>query len=124
MQNFMTELDLMGVSTLRVTSTVRPSATSRTHLISGEWDWRQVRDYVLTEMEERFGPQTTDSHKLIGIFKGFSARWGEQAGPISRYVFESCGGMWQGKRVTVTSWCKGADPYFATPIAERLARMA
>lgn len=120
MQNFLTELDELGVARLTVHQSVRPSQ-SRTHLVGGSWDWRKVRDYVVCEIERRQGPQSYDHNKLIGIFKGFVARWGEEdAKSISEYVFEMADGVWQGRPVAVTSWCSGADPYFATPIAQRL----
>jgi len=105
---------------MTVTQAVRPSS-SRTHLLDGAWDWRRVRDYVVSEIESRQGPQRFDHNKLIGIFKGFVGRWGaERAEAICRYAFESADGLWQGKPVSVTSWCANADPYFATPIAQRL----
>jgi len=110
-------------STLVTTVSVRsvPSA-SRLHLLTEaeRWEWQHLRDFVVAEIQARRGAQTYDPTKLVGIFKSFAKRWGSDAGPISRYIFDVCDGFWLGKAVTVNSWCKATDPYFAKPIAERL----
>ncbi len=129
MQNFDTELDLAGVTRLvEVRETTRTTPTiphaSRTHLMAdGEWTWMQLRDYVTTEIERRFGTRSKMQHyHAMGTFKGFIKRWGpEHAERISRYVFESCDGIWIGKPVTAAQWCANSDPFFAKPIAERLS---
>lgn len=127
MQNFPSVLDERGVTRLVLHTAVRSvAASTKTHLLAdGErWTWQQLRDYTVAEIESRQGVQAYESPKLIGIFKGFSGRWGDQASAITRYAFEVCDGIWVGRPVTVTNWCKGADPFFATPIAERLAALA
>ncbi len=86
-----------------------------------QWGWQEVRDYVVREIERRFGVCHRDPLKESGIFKGFVKRWGEQAGPIARLVFESANGWWGGQPVSVTRFCKGSDPFFGDQIAKRLA---
>lgn len=86
-----------------------------------EWQWDDLRDYVIYELEKRFGcfarrPATQE----FGIFDSFRRRWGNKAPAIARHAFEVCGGMWHNRQVTVESFCKGSDPYFAQPIADRL----
>jgi hypothetical protein len=131
MQNFDTELDTLGVTRVvkvsEVSETVRQMRPndSRTHLLTKAecWTWMELRDYVTTEIEARFGTQTQMGfYQAMGAFKGFIERWGgEQSAAISRYVFEVCDGMWLGKPVAPSRWCKNNDPFFAIPIAERLA---
>mgnify|MGYP000933641983 CR=1 FL=1 len=124
MRNFPSVLDQAGVPRMVVTASVRGSV-SKEHLLRSEehWGWREVRDYVMDQIQTRQGAQTTDPNKLIGIFKGFVSRWGDQAPAICRYVFETCDGIWMGRPVTVTSWCKKADPFFSEAITDRLARL-
>lgn len=127
MQNFPSVLDEQGVSRLVLRTAVRPvSSSTKTHLLADgtAWSWQQIRDYVISEIEMRQGAQAYESQKLIGIFKGFVSRWGDQASTITRYAFEVCDGVWVGRPVTVTSWCKKADPFFAEPIAERLSLLS
>jgi hypothetical protein len=84
------------------------------------WTWQDLRDYVVREIESRFGTFPRDLIKESGIFKSFLGRWGPQAGPIAKAAFEVHGGMWRGAPISVTRFTKGSDPYFATQIADRL----
>lgn len=128
MLNFETELDREGVTRMVVVKdhvAVRPEG--RTHLASDidSWTWRELRDYVNEALVERFGLiEHTDpqwSVKEMGIFKGFIRRWGpERAARIAHYAIEVCDARWQGRPIKALSFCKGSDPFFATPIAERL----
>lgn len=89
-----------------------------------EWDWRQLRDYVMRSIAERHGPQPAgDEIKNQSIFKSFAQRWGNQAGPIARFAFEDQDGFWRDAPVTVSRFTKGNDAYFAGPISERLAHV-
>lgn len=126
MRNFPSMLDAEQGQRLVLTTSVRSESASKQHLLrrDEQWSWQEVRDYVLEQIQLRQGAQPLDGHKLIGIFKGFVGRWGDQAAPICRYVFETCDGIWMGRPVTVTSWCRNADPYFAQAISERLAACA
>jgi len=130
-KNIQTELDVQGVSRLVVgvteTVTVVPSRppTSKSMAYVGkpdsEWSWRDLRDYVVHEVERRFGSCRRKDPKVeFGIFDSFMKRWGTKAPAIARHVFEIKGGMWKGEAVHIENFCKNADPYFAQPIAQRL----
>lgn len=95
---------------------------SRTHLLKEptEWGWMEVRDYVVTSYESRFGAFPRDQRKEYGIFKRFAATYGEAAGPIAVYAFETCDGWWMGATVTVNRFCIGSDRYFGDVILNRL----
>jgi hypothetical protein len=101
--------------------TVAPSVGS-THLIASaeSWGWEQLRDYVVSKIEDRFGSFPRETQKEYGIFTAFVARWGAQASAIARYAFETCDGVWRGAPISVNRFCKRSDPYFAIPIAEMM----
>ena len=132
LRNFDTELDQRGVSRIvtstdlvvdeTVTVTPRRSEVGSAFLgkPEGEWSWGDLRDYVVGEIQERFGPFFRESFKEAGIFKSFLSRHGEQAPAIARFVFEVNDGYWQGQPITVNRFCKKADPFFADQIKDRL----
>jgi hypothetical protein len=99
-------------------------ATAATDLLSSptDWDWQQLRDYVMRSVAERHGPQPAmDPVKIRSIFQSFAQRWGNQAGPIARFAFEEQDGFWRSAPVTPFKFVKKWDPHFAGPISERLA---
>ncbi|MGW7100366.1 hypothetical protein [Streptomyces sp. NPDC054838] len=103
--------------------TIQQAPAATTDLLDNprDWSWQQLRDYVLRAVAERHGPQPpADPARETAIFKSFHGRWRQQAGPIARFVFEQQDGYWRSAPVTATRFCKGSDPYFAQPIAERL----
>lgn len=129
LRNFDTELDTAG--TTRIVTRV-PAATEtfttkptekRTHLIADDehWTWENVRDYVLTSIEQRFGAFPRNGHREDATFKSFVERWGDQAPLIAKAAFEVFDGYWRNAPVSVTRFCKNSDPYFASVIAERLS---
>lgn len=130
LRNFDTELDVLGVSrltkTVEVTEqvVVTPHGPSEARTYVGvdprSWTWSQLRDYVVAQIEERFGVFPRDSKKEYGIFNSFKSRWGERAGLIAVWVFEHAEGRWSGKPITVNRFCKASDKYFSAVIAERL----
>ena len=136
MRNFDTELDRQGVSRMVATaptvsttvevvveeevSVIRRPSTSRAYLGKSQWAWDDLRDYVVAEIEARFGAFPRDSRKEAGIFKSFLSRWPDQAAEIARYAFEVCDGRWGGAPISVNRFCKGSDPYFAEKIVARL----
>lgn len=135
LRNFDTILDQQGVSAItrtrnvvpppvreRVTATVEPSA-SRGYVGKDpeQWSWSDLRDYVVAQVEERFGAFPRDSKKEYGIFKRFAEAWGARAGRIARYAFEVEGGYWLGAPISVYRFTKNSDPFFAEPISARLA---
>jgi hypothetical protein len=127
MRNFDTELDTQGVTRLsttvprvKETITARPS-DARSHLTTEDWEWQQLRDYVVGQIEERFGQFPRDAKKEYGIFNSFVTRWGGQASDIAKYAFEVCDGFWRDAPIAMTRFCKNCDPYFADVIAGKLA---
>lgn len=127
MKNFDTELDVRGVTSLVVSQQVTvtphtPRSRSMAHVgkPDGDWQWNDLRDYVVHEIEIRFGSFPRMSTKEYGIFQSFVKRWGPKAPAIARYAFETCSGEWRGQPVKVETFCKDADHRFAQPIADRL----
>lgn len=102
---------------------VKPSE-SRRDMISGEWGWEELRDYVVRKIEERWGTSPRDPLKEAGIFKGFVGRWGDQAKPIAIAACEVHGCLWRSAPLTITRFTKGNDPYFASVIAANLPAAA
>jgi hypothetical protein len=84
------------------------------------WDWEDLRNYVIHEIERRHGAQPRDSRKEFGIFNSFMNRWGSQAVPIARFAFEISDGRWMGAPIKMTRFCKESDKVFGSVIAEKL----
>ena len=128
MIDIQTELDILGVSSV-VVQKEQPRQRlieSQTHILAGnkEWGWQELRDYVVSQIEQRWGLFPRDAIKEASIFRRFIKDWGgQQAEAIARQVFEVYGGSWEGQPVHVNRFCKGSDPFFAVPIVERLARL-
>lgn len=86
-----------------------------------EWTWQDLRDYVITESEKRFGPQVRDPKKETGVFKGFVSRHGiEDAVMVAMAAFEVYEGIWRKAPVTVNRFCRNSDEFFANVILARL----
>ena len=104
------------------TLTVRRPEQRTTYLTkdSMEWDWADLRSYVVTQIERLHGPFPREEFKEMGIFKGFVKRWGNLAGPIAEAAFEVFEGMWKGAPIGVQRFCAGSDKYFAQEIHLRL----
>lgn len=97
---------------LAVAHTLKPEA---------EWEWSDLRDYVMREMENVHGPQVRDSIKEKSIFGSFIKRHGaETSAAIARYAFGFSKGMWANAPISVNRFCKASDPFFADPIKQRL----
>lgn len=93
----------------------------QTHLVSSpSSDWRPLRDYIMARIEDLHGPQVRDGAKESGIVKSFIRRWEDLAEPIARFLLEDRQGYWEGRQVLLISFCRGADPFVARPVAERL----
>jgi hypothetical protein len=129
LRNIDTDLDTAGVTRLVKTTEVVVEESVSVHLKRMEsrafvgkevWAWDDLRDYVVSGIEDRFGAFPRDTRKESGIFKSFLARWGEQAQAIARYAFEVADGRWAGAPISVNRFCKGSDPYFAEVIVARL----
>lgn len=86
-----------------------------------QWDWQDLRNYVVAEATKRFGEQIRDPKKEAGIFKGFIGRHGiADAVLIAQAAFEVYEGTWRQAPITVTRFTQGNDPYFANVILARL----
>lgn len=108
-----------------VTETVRVTPNrSREHLSGrpvSEWNWSDLRDFIIESIEQRHGPQVRDPKKESGIIKSFISRWGiERAHAIAKAAFDVHDGMWRNAPITINRFAKGSDPYFAAIIADRL----
>lgn len=133
MQHFDSVIDVPGANRTRtiqphvtVTETVKVTQKpieSRGFTLrdAAAWDWSDLRDYVVTQIESKFGPQPRDSKKEYGIFNRFIKTYGgEKAAAIARYAFEVEGGWWMSAPIGVNRFTRGCDPYFAEVILGRL----
>lgn len=105
-----------------VTVTALPSE-SRAFLAkpAEQWSWSDLRDYVVTQIEQTHGMFPRNQQKEYGVFSRFHKEYGVQAVAIARYAFEVGGGMWANAPISINRFTKNSDPYFAAPILERLA---
>lgn len=85
-----------------------------------EWTDRDLRLYVVTEIERRFGKWERNFVTEASTFKRFHKDWGVRGVKMAQYLFDTLDGWWQGQPVTVNRFCRGADPYFAVPLADRM----
>jgi hypothetical protein len=111
------------VPTVVDTVVVRARPEDRTTQIGKDaatWTWEDLRNYVVTQIERRFGQFPRNPIKESGIFKGFLNRWGAQAGPIAITAFELYDGFWKGAPIQVTRFCQNSDRFFAEPVAALL----
>jgi hypothetical protein len=94
----------------------------RSDLLTPEWGWRELRDYVDASLRRLGLPaETRESAQVAGIYKGFIARWGAfGAEQIARYVMDVERGVWMGQPVDASRFTKGADTWFGAIIAGRL----
>jgi hypothetical protein len=102
--------------------TVTPIASSA-HLLRTEesWTWSELRDYVITEIERRHGPQVRNAKTEASIFKSFLSRWPDgKAIEIAQAAFQIYDGMWKNAPISVNRFCKASDPFFAAVILTRL----
>lgn len=115
---------LKGIESVpTVTETVRVTSVAQAqYLLKPDSDWTasDLRDYVMSQIEEFHGPQLRNSVKELAIFKSFRQRYGDKAVAIARFAFEQQRGMWQRAPISVNRFCKASDPYFGDVIAERL----
>lgn len=111
-------------SVVTETVTAAPLSRARGYLTrpDSSWGWDDLRDYVVGQVEQRFGAFPRDLRKESSIFKSFLGRY-PQAVAIARYAFEVKDGYWSGAPISVNRFCKGSDPWFADIIAVRLAEV-
>lgn len=111
------------VITESVTITQTPSE-GRSWLLMEDrfWGWEELRDFVVYEIERRFGTFPRNFRTEHSIFKSFSARWGAQAGPIAKFAFGVREGYWAGAPISVNRFCKNSDPFFSSEIIKLLSQ--
>lgn len=105
------------------TVTVTPKASIAAGYLTkpdSEWEWDDLRDYVIHEIETRHGVQPRDQRKESGIFKSFLSRYGDKAVPVTRAAFEVFDGVWRSAPITVNRFCKASDPFFGDVLLKRL----
>jgi hypothetical protein len=111
---------------LTVTRRTEPVVESREYRVTDigkapeDWSWEDLRNYVVRQIETRFGPFPIDPPRLASIFRSFHQRHGAMAGPIAVTAFDLFGGKWKGSNISVNRFCKASDKYFAEEIAQRL----
>jgi hypothetical protein len=133
MLNFASAVDVeAGTPTVTVTTDMTRQPIERVKLqpiprtgylasSEAEWGWSELRDYVVHEIERRFGPFPRDQIKEAAIFKSFISRWTmDRAILIAKYAFTEMDGRWRGAPVGIQRFCKGSDQYFSTPIVSAL----
>lgn len=102
---------------------IKSSISQRTAFVGksdDQWDWSDLRDYVIRSMQERGLLVERNPIKEAGIFKSFMTRHGVMAVRIARHVVEVEDARWSGQPITINRFCLKADPWFATPIKARL----
>jgi len=111
-------------SPFQITATVTTApAAGSSYLLREpeEWTWEDLRSYVMSEAERRFGTQFRDSVKEAATFKGHISRYGILASVIiAQAAFEVYDGVWANAPVTYTRFCKGSDAFFSDVILERV----
>ena len=105
----------------RVTVTPVASVT-RSWLLKepAEWGWRELRDYVVHEIESRFGPFPRDAVREASIFKSFVSRYGTASAFIAQAAFEIYQGWWANAPISTNRFCKASDKFFGDVILGRL----
>lgn len=89
------------------------------------WTWSELRDYVVSQITERFGAFPRDARKEYGIFSRYFNEYGQDGIAVAKFAFGPvCDGWWGRAPISVNRFAKGSDPYFTQPILERLADTA
>lgn len=87
-----------------------------------QWGWQELRDYVVAQVEQRFGPFPRDLPKEVSIMKSFTERFGSNAPRIARAAYEVHKGMWGGAPIRLTRFTRASDAWFAVKILEDLRK--
>lgn len=85
-----------------------------------EWAWSELRDYVVAQIVQRFGPFPRDAKKEYGIFHRFLTAYGQDGIEVAKAAFEVYDGWWNNAPISINRFTKGSDEYFVRPILERL----
>lgn len=115
-----------GYETVEVVAAIKPEprvvVESATHLLTSpeDWNWDQLRDYVMGQIQAIHGPQVRNPVKEKAIFQGFLNRWGSKSSSIAKFAFDISQGVWQRAPISVNRFTKNSDPFFAQVIADQL----
>jgi hypothetical protein len=85
-----------------------------------QWGWEELRDYVVGQVESRFGPFPRDFPKEVSIMKSFTERFGPDAPRIARAAYEVYKGMWGGAPIRISRFSRASDEWFARVILAEL----
>lgn len=99
----------------------KEKVTSKGYLLKDDldWDWKDLRDFVLDEMEQRGIEVEEEPTKVASIFKAFFKRWDLKGIAIARNIFEVRDGQWYNHPISVNNFCAGQDAYFSKPVFEQ-----
>lgn len=102
--------------------TVEPVAARSDLLVEAErWGWAELRDYVVAQIQTRFGAFPRDARKEYGIFNRYFTAYGMDGIRVSEFAFGPvCEGWWGGAPISINRYCKASDAYFTEPILVRL----
>ena len=103
----------------RLAEVVAPSS-GRTDLVGTGEPWEQLRDYVVSQIEDRWGPMPRNPIKEKSIFTSFVNRYGDKAMAIARAACETHRCEWRSAPLSVSRFTKGCDPYFSDILAKRV----
>lgn len=84
------------------------------------WEWEDIRNYVMRQIETFSGPFPVDPVRLKSIFYSFKKRHGKMAGPIAVAAFDLYQGKWMGAPISVNRFCTASDKCFADVLKQRL----
>lgn len=94
----------------------------KTHVLKpcDQWGADEIREYVIGEIESRFGAFPRDPRKEHSIFNSFTTRFGDKAPLIARASFEVFEGWWNNAPISINRFCKASDPYFGDVILDKI----
>jgi hypothetical protein len=86
-----------------------------------QWTWEDLRNYIVTEYQKRFGAMIRNPAKEAGILKAFIGRHGiADAVLTAKAAFEIYEGTWRSAPIGIERFTKNNDPYFAEVILARV----
>ncbi len=107
------------------TVTVQPvAARSDLTKAESEWGWMELRDYVVNQIETRFGVFPRNAKKEYGIFNRYFTAYGADAIAVAKAAFEIHDGWWNSAPIRIERFCKGSDIYFHDKILAEISATA
>jgi hypothetical protein len=116
------------IPTVEQTVTVRaqPSAQAGYLLVADQdWTWRELRDFVVAEIERLHGVWPRNQTTEYGIFNSFVTRWSAVAPWLPARIAKTAfgpvyQGMWMNAPISVNRFAKNSDGSFGVPLAEKI----